>query len=224
VTVIAAPPSPVQSPEPAGQVLLRGISWEGYEKLLNDLGDTHIHLTYDDGLLEIEVPSTRHEDLSRLAGGLVDVLLDTAGLDYRPLGGTTWKRKVLRKGIEADECYYIQSVAKIAGKADIDLTVDPPPDLAIEVEVSSSAIDKLGVYAALRVPEVWRIRDDASVRFLRRNAGGGYDQVSESVAVPRANPALIEAQLKLIPPIGSLIYSAVVRQFRASLAGAPPAT
>jgi Uma2 family endonuclease len=224
MTAIAPPPAPIQSPDPPGRVLLRGVSWEGYEKLVDDLDDCRVHLTYDDGFLEIEVPSKRHEELSKLAGGLVHELLDAATLRYQPLGATTWKRKALLKGIEADECYYIQSVASIAGKEEIDLGVDPPPDLAIEVEVSNSAIDKLAVYAALRVPEIWRIREDASVRFLRRNAGGGYDALSESVAVPRANPALIEAQLKLIPPTGSLIYSDVIRQFRASLTGNQPST
>lgn len=225
MTLIASPPVPVQSPDPLpGRVLLRGISWDGYQKLLDDLGDTHVHLTYDDGLLEIEVPSKRHEELSRLAGGLVYELLNAAGLDYQPLGATTWKHKPLLKGIEADECYYIQRVASIAGKEEIDLGVDPPPDLAIEVEVSGSAMDKMRVYEALGVPEVWRIQEDASIRFLRRNAAGGYDQISESVAVPRANPTLIETQLKLFPPTGSLIYSAVIRQFRASLAAAQPST
>jgi Uma2 family endonuclease len=222
MTAIATPPVAVPTPDPPGRVLLRGISWQAYRKLLADLNDAPIHLTYDDGLLEIEVPSQRHEQLKKLAAGLVDALLDAAALEYLPLASTTWSREDLLKAIEADECYYVQNVQAVQKNREIDLAVDPPPDLAIEVEVSTSAIDKLRVYSALRVPELWRIKEDASVRLLRRNAVGSYEQVSDNAVVPRATADLIEAQLKLIPPIGTLVHSAVLRQFRATLAATPP--
>lgn len=222
MTVTATPPHSVPASDPPGRVVLRGITWQAYRKLLADLSDAPIHLTYDEGILEIEVPSQQHVQLKKLTSGLIDALLDAAGLEYLPLASTTWSREDLLKAIEADECYYVQNLDAVHRKREIDLAKDPPPDLAVEVEVSSSAVDKLAVYAALGVPELWRVRDDATARFLRLNASGGYDNVSASIVVPRATPALIEAQLKLAFPNGSLPYSAVVRQFRASLPGPQP--
>jgi Uma2 family endonuclease len=156
--------------------------------------------------------------LSELAAELVRALLDAGRLDYEALGSTTWDREELLKAIEADKCYYIRSVTNIKDHEKVDLTIDPPPDLAIEVEVNSSALDKLGIYAALRVPEVWRIGEDASLRMLRRNPTGGYDAVTESTEVPGATVALIEPQLKLLRPVGPHPQSQIARQFREDVA------
>jgi Uma2 family endonuclease len=224
MTVLAPPAPPqTQSPVPWGRVLLHGISWAVYQKLRDDLGDSPVHLTYDDGLLEIEVPSKRHEELKALANELVIALLQTARIDYLALGSTTWNREQPLKGIEADECYYVQTLPAVAEKENISLGVDPPPDLAIEVEVTSSALDKLRVYGALGVPEVWRIREDASLQMLRRNPAGGYEPVAESTLVPRATVSRIEAQLKRMRPVGPLIQSTVAREFRESLTMPKPA-
>ena len=217
MTVIAPPPSPVQWPDPEGRVVLRGVSWSAYTRLRDDLGDSPVHLTFDEGFLEIEMPSQRHEELKELAGELVVALLRHARLDYLSLGSTTWNREQSLKGIEADKCFYVQTLPAVADK-EIDLKVDPPPDLAIEVEVTASALDKLRIYGALGVPEVWRITEDAGLRMLRLNASGGYEPVSVSAVVPAATVSGIESYLKLMRPSGPLIQSAVVRQFLDSLA------
>ena len=109
-TTIASFSSATPPPEAAGSVLLRGVSWRGYRTLLDEIGDGAAHLTYDDGLLEIEAPSKRHEELKKLSAALVEIALDVADLDYQPLGSTTWNREESLKGIEADECYYVQSI------------------------------------------------------------------------------------------------------------------
>jgi Uma2 family endonuclease len=220
MSTIAMPTTSVQPTALPGRVLLRGISWQRYRDLRDELGDSPTHLTYDEGFLEIEVVSQRHEALTELAGSLVQAALDSVSADYQPLGKTTWDREEFLKAIEADQCFYVQNVAAVQGEKEIDLAVDPPPDLAIEVEVTTSALDKLRIYAALKVPEVWRIGDDATVRFLRLNAKGAYDPVSESSTVPRVTSALIEQHLKLLPPMGALIHSTIVRQFRSCLASA----
>jgi Uma2 family endonuclease len=217
MTVIAPPPTPVQPPDLPGRVVLRGVSWSAYRALRESLGDSPVHLTYDDGFLEIEVPSKRHEQLKKLAAALAEALLDATRTRYQPLGATTWDREEILKAIEADECYYVRNVGNVKNLDEADLTIDPPPDLAIEVEVSSGALDKLRIYSALGVPEVWRIRDDATLRILRRNTSGGYDAVSESAEVPGATVQLIEAQLKLLRPTGALLHSEVLERFRESI-------
>jgi Uma2 family endonuclease len=221
VTAIAAPPISSPAPDLTGRVLLRGISWSAYRRLREELGDSAVHLTYDDGLLEIEVPSKRHAQLTRLAGAIVEALLDAAGVAYQPLANTTWDREDLLKAIEADECYYIQSVGRIQNKEVVDLAVDPPPDLAVEVEVTNPAIDKLRVYAALGVPEVWRVKEDASLHILALNSDSTYRTVPASAVVPRAAIAFTERYLRLLQPIGPLIHSVVIQQLRAELAKAP---
>ncbi len=77
-------------------------------------------------------------------------------IDIRNLGSTTFKRSDLARGFEPDTCFYIQRAAQISGKDDIDLAVDPPPDLVIEVDITHPALNKLPLYAAVGVTEVWR--------------------------------------------------------------------
>ena len=209
----AAPPAP----RIPGTVLLRHISWRAYRMLLDEVGDEPVHLTYDDGLLEIELPSERHEQLKKVTGRLIELALESAGVEFEPLGSTTWNREEKLKGIEADECFYVQSVDRIRGRRPVTLGVDPPPDLAVEVDVTASSIDKLGIYAALGIPEVWRVRDDGSVQFLSRDAGGVYVPVARSAAVPGVPPEVVEAHLRHLEPAGTWTYSEFVRRFTAWL-------
>lgn len=115
------PEAPVQG----SVMLLRHISWQSYESLRDDLGEDGVHLTYDGGLLEIEVPSIRHEQLKKAVGRLVEMLLEVAKQDYEPFGSTTWSREALLKGIEADECHYIQNVAAVRGRDSLVVGDDP---------------------------------------------------------------------------------------------------
>ena len=209
-------PEAPTSPPPGSSMLLRHISWQSYESLREDIGDDGIHLTYDDGLLEIEVPSKRHEQLKKAVARLVEMTLESSGQDYEPLGSTTWNRKALLKGIEADECYYVANAARIRGKESIVIGEDPPPDLAIEVEVFSSAIDKLAIYAALKIPEVWRVLEDASVIFLKYEVDG-YQPIAASEALPSIRSEQIAAQLRQLAPLGPLAYPEMLRQFAAWL-------
>ncbi len=138
-------------------VILQGVSWETYERLLADFEDSHAaHFTYDQGVLEILVPSAKHEEPNRALASLVDILALELDIDIRNLGSTTFKRGDLSRGFEPDTCFYIQRVEQISGKDDIDLAVDPPPDLVIEVDITHPSLDKLPLYAAVGVTEVWR--------------------------------------------------------------------
>jgi Uma2 family endonuclease len=127
-------------------------------------------------------PSEEHEELNRSLAYLIEALVTELDLESRSLGSATFRREDLDRGFEADSCFYIQSASQVAGKRKIDLRIDPPPDLVIEVELTSSALDKLDLYAGLRVPELWRRTAD-SVRIFRL-VSGRYEESPSSVAFP----------------------------------------
>ncbi len=139
------------------RIVLHNISWTTYESLLRDLSSQSApHLTYDQGILEIMSPLPPHERINRITALIVEVLAEELNIDVDSLGSTTFKRKDLERGFEPDSCFYIKNESAIAGKDEIDLNIDPPPDLIFEVDITSPSIAKLPIYAHLGVPEVWR--------------------------------------------------------------------
>lgn len=151
----------VKPPEPIAQrVILPGVSWQTYERLLADFEDSHAaHFAYDQGVLEILVPSAKHEEPNRTLALLIEMLALELDIDIRNLGSTTFKRADMLCGFEPDTCFYIQRAEQISGKDEIDLTIGPPPDLIIEID-THPALDKLPIYAAVGVPEVWRYDEE----------------------------------------------------------------
>jgi Uma2 family endonuclease len=140
---------------PGNKVRLQNVSWEMYESILEELGEGYaIRLTYYKETLEIRMPLPKHEKAKSLIGYLVNVLLEELNIDCEVLGSTTFKRQDMQSGVEPDDCFYIQNQAAVRGKDRLDLMVDPPPDLAIEIDNSSQT--SLNCYEALRVPELWR--------------------------------------------------------------------
>lgn len=152
----------------AGQsVVLENVSWQTFEKLLIELAEcSSLQLVYDRGTLEIMAPLPEHEYFKEAIGDLVKDLADELDIDYETLGSTTWKRQDLLAGVEADNCFYIQNESAIRGKLDFDLTQDPPPDLALEIDLTSKSLDRLPIYARLRVPEIWRY-DKGQIRIYQ---------------------------------------------------------
>lgn len=136
--------------------LLTDMTWEGYETLLKVLGDRPIRVTYDHGILELMSPSYNHERCKRLLGRFLDTVAEELNIPLIGGGSTTFRRQDLERGLEPDECFYIQNVDAVRGKQTIDLTFDPPPDLAIEIDIKSSSLDRMTIYAALGVREIWR--------------------------------------------------------------------
>ncbi|MBI5853599.1 MAG: Uma2 family endonuclease [Planctomycetes bacterium] len=172
---------------PREHVLLEGISWETYARMRRELDPRPIRLTYDDKRLEIVLPGrTHHRDRKRL-GRLVDTLTELRGLPLESGGSTTWQREDLRKGLEPDECYWLQHAADVRGRDELDLRFDPPPNLAIEVDVSTSSLDRMAIYGALGVPEVWRWKDDCLTAYRLDGPGSrtprGYVEASTSLAI-----------------------------------------
>jgi Uma2 family endonuclease len=151
-------PSPPQD-SMGSQLILYDVSWETYEKLLEIFAERSTpRLTYYQGILELMTPLPEHETYSWTLGRLVVILSEELGLEIRGLKSTTWRSQPKQAGLEADECFYIQNEAKVRGKLNLDLRIDPPPDLVIEIDLSSSSIDKMAIYAELGIPEVWRWR------------------------------------------------------------------
>jgi Uma2 family endonuclease len=151
------------------RVVLRGVGWEGYETLLRMVGDGHVRLACDGEDVELMSPSRDHEAYAALIGRIIDTVTEELDIPCQSLRSTTWRKRAKEKGLEADDCYYLSSLDRIRGKrGNLDLAVDPPPDLAVEVEISRSALNRMEIYAALGVPEVWRFDGEIfTVQLLR---------------------------------------------------------
>ena len=136
---------------PGQRLILDNISWQEFEEILEDLGEhRHSHIAYYRGVLEFRMPLPGHERAKVLIGDLLKIILDELGLEWESLGSTTFKSQVMQAGIEPDDCFYIQNYQAMIGKQRLDLTVDPAPDLAIEVDFTS--VTQVSAY---RVPEIW---------------------------------------------------------------------
>jgi Uma2 family endonuclease len=184
----AVEPKPARVLEGEQRVLLCGVGWDGYETLLRLAGDSGcVRITYDRGDVELMSPSRDHDTYARLIGRLIDVLTEEFDIPCEGLRTTTWRRQARERGLEGDDCFYLASLPRVAGKTTIDLNVDPPPDLAVEVEISRGRLDKLGVYAGLGVPEVWRF-DGEMLTILRLQPDGTYAAVPESPSLPEIRP------------------------------------
>ena len=139
---------------PTESIHLSGISWKTYETLLQELSDRRLRLTYNRGNLEIMAPSPEHERFKKVSGRFVETMAEELDIRIEPLGSTTLKRPEL-SGAEPDECFYIYNIDAVRGKKRLDLTLDPAPDLVVEIDVTSSSQSRLQVYADLGVAEVW---------------------------------------------------------------------
>ena len=182
----------LQQPMTDHRVILSGISWERYEQLVDELerAGRNLMLTYDNGELEIEMPSEIHELIKTFVRALLESYLLSRNTPFLPLGQTTYKRRMLGKGVEPDESYYISNLANVSQAGDNDLERVPPPDLAIEVEVTVPLLEKLPVYAAIGIGELWHINATGEARILLLR-GGEYVETPASVEVPHFTAAVL---------------------------------
>src|SRR5437660_4721477 len=168
----------VSSPERL--VILDNVSWETYERLITEHGErSGTRFTYDEGVLQIMVVSSRHEEPNRTLALIVEILAEELDIDLRRLGSMTFKRKDLLKGFEPDSCFYIQHADDIIGRPEIKLPVDPPPDLVIEVDITRESLNRFPIFAAVGIPEIWRF-DGARVIFYRLQSNS-YIETSHSL-------------------------------------------
>jgi Uma2 family endonuclease len=167
--------------QPGQRLTLREISWAEFEAILEEIGEHRgSRVAYYQGILEIRMPLPKHEKAKILIGEFVKILLDELGTDWEPYGSTTFKRPEMAAGVEPDDCFYIQNAARMVGKERIDLSADPPPDLAIEVDITSQT--QLSAYVALGVPELWRYAEGRVEIFVLRS--GEYVPVDTSPTFP----------------------------------------
>jgi len=207
MTTVVSPPERL--------VILDGVTWETYERLLWEQGENcGKRFTYDEGVLEIMVLSTRHEEPNRTLALLVEVLAEETDIDLRRLGSTTFKREDLQKGFEPDSCFYIQHADAIRDRVEIDLAVDPPPDLSIEIDITSGSLDRFPIFAAVGIPEVWHF-DGKRVAIFRLESGG-YVEATNSLAFPLVTGEVLTLFLDESQKLRSTAWLRKVREWARS--------
>ncbi|MCL1469390.1 Uma2 family endonuclease [Argonema antarcticum] len=201
----AATPPPTSS-----YIVLHDISWEMYEQLLEIFAEHSTpRMTYYKGTLELMTPLSDHERFSWTLGRLVAALSEELGLEIVGVKSTTWRSEPHAVGKEADESFYIQNEPAVRGKLKIDLTVDPPPDLTIEIDTTHSSIDQMAIYAELKVPEVWRFRNGKIIINILTDTG--YIESETSLAFESFPVKELPRFMQLDPEKGE---NARLREFR----------
>jgi Uma2 family endonuclease len=176
----------IATPEIAEQrVILSNVSWQTFEQLLKELGDNRAtRLAYNEGLLEIMTPLGPHENNNRFIESLIGAIADELNLNLKKFGSLTMKREKKLKGAEPDSCYYLQNEPLVRSKQEIDLDNDPPPDLVLEIDITSGSLDKKPIYAAIGVPELWRYDGNRLEVFVLEPLKRNYLSVSQSPTFP----------------------------------------
>ncbi|MGB3310652.1 MAG: Uma2 family endonuclease [Nodosilinea sp.] len=178
--MVATRPTTVEPSSPT--IVMRGVSWQTYKTLLAEVGsDRAWRIAYDRGVLELRMPLEEHEEPKGLLESLVEAIADELEIEVRKLGSLTLEREDLARAVEPDSCFYIQNEAVVRGRK-IDLPNHPPPDLVIESDYTNSSVNKLPIYAALGVPELWRYTNQILLVYLR--VDNGYTQAEASLAFP----------------------------------------
>jgi Uma2 family endonuclease len=180
---------------PAEQrVILHNLSWETYERILSESVNSSVpRFTFDHGELEIMSPSAEPERYSRRIDDLLGILADEGDVKLEALGSTAFRRQDFERGFEAEACFYFKNFERVLSKAELDMTADPPPDLVVEVDITSPSIAKLPIFAEFGVREVWRFKGERLFIFLLRV--GSYQEVDESDAFPGLSAAEISRVL-----------------------------
>ncbi|MCF2145452.1 Uma2 family endonuclease [Desmonostoc muscorum LEGE 12446] len=201
----------VKSTPAEQRTVLYNVSWETFEALLQETGeDRGSRFAYDCGTLEIMTPLFEHENPKSNFGNFIIALAEELDIEVRSAGSTTLKRKIAKRGIEPDTCYYIQNEAAIRGKEKLNLETDPPPDLAIEIDITSTSVNKFGIYAALGVNELWRYNGQ-DLKFYQL-VEGQYVECKFSIAFPIVSVSEISRFIEQSKSMGEI---ALLKSFRA---------
>ncbi|HTU92307.1 MAG TPA: Uma2 family endonuclease [Gemmataceae bacterium] len=178
MNILVQPPAAIPQ-----RFVVHGVDWQTYEKTLEAFGNQPIRITYDRGSLELMSPLTIHEIYKRCLGLLLAVLDRELKIGIKGLASTTFRRRDLDRGLEPDECFYVGKLDRVHDWGDVDLSIDPPPDLALEVDVTRSCLNRLEIYAALGVPEVWRF-DGENWHIHCLSANQAYEEQLQSNVLP----------------------------------------
>ncbi|MEK0178049.1 MAG: Uma2 family endonuclease [Oscillatoriales cyanobacterium] len=206
VTTTLTPPQ--QSSEEK-LITLTGIKWSTFKAIMSDVGDGRAwRIAYAEGVLEIRMPLTEHEEPKGMIESFVEAFADALDIEVRKLGALTLEREDLTRAIEPDSCFYVQNESVVRGKS-IHLPADPPPDLVVESDYTSSSLNKFSIYASLGVPEIWRYRNQCLVVY--QLVEGNYEERENSLAFPFLPIAEIPVLIEQSKAIGQ---RAAVRLFR----------
>jgi Uma2 family endonuclease len=201
--------TPITAPT-EGRQILSGVDWAQYETCLGEYEGRHFRLTYDRGTLEIMTVSPWHERAKKLLARLLEALAEEIDLPLLGLGNLTLREESIGRGLEPDDCWYIQHESSVRDKKQIDLQVDPPPDLVAEVEVTRSALDRMQIYAALKVPEVWRFDGETLVICLL-GKNGEYSEAPNSPTFPQK---VVEGLPRFLAQWDKVEQTRLIKSFR----------
>ena len=189
--------------------ILHGVTWEDYLKLLDATPDLSLPHTYDEGTLEMMSPRKDHDWMAKLIARMVEAFALAVDLPIQSIGSTTLRASKGGRGLQPDEAYYLANEPRVRCKETYEPEKDPPPDLAIEVDVTSTSVPRMPVFAKIGVPEIWRL-ERGRVRFYRLRSKSKYEAVERSIAFPFLKPADLMRFVKRRAEIGE---NAVVREF-----------
>lgn len=195
---------------PGSMITIHDVTWEQFEAILEEREAEGIRtrIAYSQGTLEIMAPLPAHERPHRIIGYIVTAILDAQERDWEDFGSSTFRKKAKEAGLEPDTCFYIQNAEKMRNRMRIDMTVDPPPDLAIEADVTS--LTTLDIYEALEVPEVWVYTPEKfTINVL---TDGKYVESSTSPTFP--NFSILELIPKLVKQAFTDGSSKMLRELR----------
>jgi Uma2 family endonuclease len=162
---------------------LQNVAWDEYEHFLTQM-ESHpgYRVSYDRGRLLVMSPLPEHEEYKESIYSLVRIISEELGITLETRGAATFKSKALGKGVEPDTCFYVQNAARLIGQRTITLGIDPPPDVAVEIDTTNESLDKFDIYAALGVNEIWRY--DGEKTYFYQLSGAVYREIQNSVAFP----------------------------------------
>lgn len=199
--------------EPETRMVLENVAWETYVALADQRRGSVPRMTYDNGVLELMSPKREHENIGCLVGRMVETYSEVKNIEIISVASVTVKRSDLSKAFEADESYYITNALPLLPKKELNFEVDPPPDLVIEVEITSSAIKKMQLFAEMHVLEVWR-HDGRSLEMFRW-VNDTYQKIETSWQLPGLTAQRINETLALR---GTLGETRLIQEFRKSIA------
>ncbi len=193
------------------RTVLHNISWETFETLLTETGEHRgSRFAYEDGTLEIMTPLFEHENPKIHFDRFILILAQELEIEIKSAGSTTLKRRIAKRGIEPDNCYYIQNELALRGRETLNLETDPAPDLAIEIDITSTSVNKLGIYSALGIAELWRY-NGRNLKFYQLREGQ-YIECEFSIAFPIISVSDISRFIQQSKTMGEI---ALLKSFRA---------
>ncbi|NES82207.1 MAG: Uma2 family endonuclease [Moorea sp. SIO2B7] len=193
-------------------IFLKNITWETFNNLLDELGDNRgQRLTYYLGTLQIMSPLGEHENDNRFIDDIIRAMADELNLNLKKFGSLTLKLDPIKQAVEPDSCYYIKNEPLVRHKQNIDLTIDPPPDLVLEIDITSGSLNKLPIYANLQVPELWLFDGKKVTVFTFHKDSKSYLKNNQSPTFPWLDLTIIP---QLISKSLQLGETATLKQFR----------